>query len=69
MLALSSQMGAQYYGDCDLVDWKTAGLAKPTKAKAVLETIERASVDHQYGTLSRDDLQRVQTTLKEVLGL
>ena len=69
VMALSSQMDAHYHGDCDLNDWRSAGLPLPTKAKAVVETIERNKVDLQYGSLSATDLQRVKENLRELLGL
>ncbi|MDP3768280.1 MAG: hypothetical protein Q8S13_09710, partial [Dehalococcoidia bacterium] len=58
-----------YHGDCDIVDWKSAGLAMPTKAKGVIQTIDRASVDRQYGTLSAGDLQRVRDSIRAILCL
>ena len=69
MMALTTQRGNLYYGDCDLVDWRSAGLPKPTKAKGVLQTIERGTIVRQLGSLSPDDLQRVQIKLKAIFGL
>ena len=68
VVALSSKIDATYYGDCDIVDWQAAGLALPTKAKGVVETVDRASIDRQYGTLSSDDLGRVKDSLRLILG-
>jgi len=69
VVALSSQLASTYHGDCDIVDWKSAGLPLPTKAKGVIETIDRASVDYQYGMLSSADLERVKDSLRLILGL
>jgi mRNA-degrading endonuclease toxin of MazEF toxin-antitoxin module len=69
VVALSSKMDNVYHGDCDIVDWKAAGLPLPTKAKGVVETVDRASIDLQYGNLSNDDLGRVKDSLRLILGL
>lgn len=69
VLAVSSQTAAAYHGDCQLVDWKSAGLILPSKAKGVIETIDRSSIDHQYGVLSNSDLARVKQSLRLILGL
>ena len=69
VLALSSQVGASYHGDCELVDWLSAGLPLPTKAKGVIETVDRLSIDHQYGILTADDLERIKDSVRTILGL
>lgn len=69
VIALSSQVTVTYYGDCDLVDWNRAGLPLPTKAKGVLQTVDRASIDHQYGSLTDADLRRVRQSVRQILGV
>ena len=69
VIALSSKVDVSYYGDCDIIDWEAAGLPLPTKAKGVIQTVERESIDHQYGSLTNDDLDRVKGTVRMVLGL
>ena len=69
VVALSSKIAVTYHGDCDIVDWQAAGLPLPTKAKGVVETVDRASIDLQYGTLSNDDMRRVKDSLRLILGL
>ena len=69
VLALSSQMDVTYHGDCELLDYRGAGLPAPTKAKGVIETVTRASVDHQYGSLTAEDFERVKESLREILNL
>ena len=69
VVALSTQRRAEYYGDCDLVDWSSAGLPQPTKAKGVIQTIERTTVDRRLGTLSPADFERVRESLRLILGL
>ncbi len=69
VLALTGSVHVAYHGDCDIVDWKSAGLAKETKAKGVVETILRSDVDRQYGSLSAADWRRVQESLRLILNL
>ena len=69
VLALSSQMQVTYYGDCELLDYKGAGLPAPTKAKGVIETVAQASIDHQYGFLTAVDFVRVKDSVREILNL
>jgi hypothetical protein len=58
-----------YYGDCDIVDWKAAGLPLPTKAKGVIQTVERDSIDYQYGSLTNDDLESVKSSVRMLFAL
>ena len=69
VLALSSQMDVSYYGDCDLLDYRGAGLSAPTKAKGVIQTVAQASIDYQYGSLTADDFERIKDSLREILNL
>ena len=69
VVALSTQRGASYYGDCDLYDWRDAGLPRPTKAKGVLQTIDRSTIERQLGTLSSSDLDRVRDSVRLILCL
>jgi mRNA-degrading endonuclease toxin of MazEF toxin-antitoxin module len=69
VVAVTGSVQVGYHGDCDIFDWKTAGLAKKSKAKGVLQTIDRTSVDYQYGQLTTADLQRVQDSVRLVLNL
>ena len=69
VLALSSQMDLTYYGDCELLDYKGAGLPAPTKAKGVIETVTQASIVHRYGFLTADDFKRVKDSVREILNL
>ena len=69
VLALTGSVHIAYHGDCDIQDWQVAGLAKESKAKGVLQTIDRASVDYQYGHLSPADLDRVKDSLRLILNV
>ena len=69
VVALSTQRGAVYYGDCDLQDWREAGLPRPTKAKGVIQTIDRSSIERCLGALSSSDLDRVKESVRLILCL
>ena len=69
MVALSTQVASAYFGDCDIDDWQTAGLPMPTKAKGVVRTIEQEMITRHVGNLTGSDLQRVQQSIRDILGL
>jgi mRNA interferase MazF len=69
VVALSTQRGAIYYGDCDLHDWRDAGLPRPTKAKGVIQTIDRSTIERRLGVLSSSDLDRVKGSVRLILRL
>jgi len=69
VVAISCQLDASYYGDYVLSDWKTAGLPRPSKAKGVIETIDRSTIEHTYGELSEQDFDQLKTCLRSMLGL
>ena len=69
MMALTTNMDDHYFGDCDLQDWASANLPKPTKAKGVIQTIEQKLIRRRFGTLSPDDFTRVRDSLREIMGI
>lgn len=69
IVALTTQMRSNYFGDYDLVDWATAGLPLPSRAKGVIQTIERQAIERKFGKLSVRDLERVQDSVRQILGL
>jgi mRNA interferase MazF len=69
MLAVTGQSGRQYFGDCTIVDWQAAGLAMPSTAKGVLRTIERSLFRRYLGSLTPSDCQRVDQSLRLIMGL
>jgi mRNA-degrading endonuclease toxin of MazEF toxin-antitoxin module len=69
VVALSTQRAATYYGDCDLADWRVAGLPQPTKAKGVIQTIDRSTIERRLETLSSADLDRVKQSARLILCL
>jgi mRNA interferase MazF len=69
VVALSTQRAATYYGDCDLADWQMAGLPQPTKAKGIIQTVDRSTVERRLGTLSPADFERVKESVRLILCL
>ena len=69
IVALTTNTRDSYYGDCNLNDWRAAGLPKPTKAKGVIQTMERQMIERRLGTLSAADLNSVKQSLRDILGL
>lgn len=69
VVALSTQRAATYYGDCDLADWQMAGLPQPTKAKGIVQTVDRATIERRLGTLSPADFDRVKDSVRLILCL
>jgi len=69
VVAVSCQVGASYYGDYVLSDWKAAGLPLPSKAKGIISTIDRSTIEHTFGNLSGRDFQQLKTCIRYILGL
>ncbi len=69
IIALTTQMKSAYFGDYDLMDWQSAGLPAPSRSKGVIQTIERASIERQFGRLTSRDFDAVQNTVRLILGL
>ncbi|MBN2456548.1 MAG: type II toxin-antitoxin system PemK/MazF family toxin [Sedimentisphaerales bacterium] len=69
VIALSTQVGNSYYGDYILKDWQTAGLPQPTKAKGVVETIDRTTIEQTLGNLSNNDFKNLKDCVRSILEL
>lgn len=69
MLAVTGRAGRAYFGDCQIVDWKQAGLVKPSTAKGVFRTIDQRLVHQHLGTLTAADYSRVQDSVKSIFGV
>lgn len=68
MVGLTTELGRNYFGDCLIQEWQEAGLPKPSVAKGVIQTISQAMVDRRLSTLTSNDLGRVQSSVKQILG-
>jgi hypothetical protein len=68
MMALTTSKRA-YFGDCELQEWKAAGLPQATRAKGVIQTIERVTIERQLGKLTPTDFERVKQSVRTILEL
>lgn len=69
LLAITSQVRpAPTVGEVAIVQWRAAGLLKPSVIKPIATTIEASLVIRQLGTLGSDDLQALRQVLAAVLG-
>lgn len=69
VVALTTQMRNDYFGDCDILDWREAGLPAASRAKGVIQTIERRTIEKAYGTLTDMDFVRLQDSIRQILWL
>ena len=69
VVALSGQLTNSYYGDYVLTDWRAAGLPQPCKAKGIIQTIDRATIERSFGTLSQQDFNNLKDCTRSMLGL
>jgi mRNA interferase MazF len=69
LMAITSQVRpAPTLGEVAVVQWRAAGLLKPSVIKPLVTTIEASLVVRQLGTLSSDDQQALRQVLAAVLG-
>jgi len=69
LMAITSQVRpAPTVGEVAVVQWRAAGLLKPSVIKPLVTTIEASLVIRQLGTLSSDDQQALRQVLAAVLG-
>ena len=69
VVALSGRLTNQYYGDYELSDWRVAGLPQPSKAKGIIQTIDRTTIEQTFGTLSDNDFNNLKDCIRTVLCL
>jgi len=69
IVPLTTNLSTIRFGDYTLLDWAAAGLPRPSLAKGVVETVERATFQSVLGRLTVRDLHAVDSSLRAVLGL
>ncbi len=69
VVALTTQTRADYFGDCDIIDWQQAGLPAASRSKGVIQTIEQRAIKSSYGVLSTTDFSRLQDSIRQILSL
>ncbi len=69
ILAVTSQARPQAaFGEAAVVQWKEAGLLRPSVLKPVVATIERGLVLRKLGRLAEEDRAALRKVLGEILG-
>jgi mRNA interferase MazF len=69
IMAITSQAHtAPDFASIELINWKTAGLLKPSYAKPVLTTIEQTLVIQRMGSLSLNDQNALRQMLTQIIG-
>jgi len=56
-------------GECQLVDWKQAGLSQPSVVRPKLFTVESSLIVRTAGRVTDDDMQRIEAALRMVTQL
>jgi len=69
LMAITSQVRpAPAVGEVAVVEWRAAGLLKPSVIKPLVTTIEASLVIRQLGTLGSDDQRALREVLAAVFG-
>lgn len=55
-------------GDCKIINWKEAGLLKPSIVKAMITTVEKSLVIRKLGKIQNIDMENINKSLGKVLG-
>jgi mRNA interferase MazF len=67
IMAITSQLRPTTF-DAELVDWRAAGLLKPSAVKPVITTVAQNLVRKSLGTLTSSDQQRLKEMLGKIVG-
>ena len=69
ILAVTSQVRPRAkVGEAAVVEWKEAGLIKPSVLKPLIATIERGLVKRKLGRLAEEDRDALRRVLGEIIG-
>jgi mRNA interferase MazF len=69
ILAVTSQARPQAaFGEAAVVQWKEAGLLKPSVLKPVFATVQRGLVLRKLGRLAEEDRRALRDVLRTMLG-
>jgi mRNA-degrading endonuclease toxin of MazEF toxin-antitoxin module len=69
LVAVTTRVEYSLPGDWIIRDWRVAGLRAPSRALAVIETVNLDLLGPVLGKLSEADLRGVESSLRSVLGL
>ncbi|MCP5048624.1 MAG: type II toxin-antitoxin system PemK/MazF family toxin [bacterium] len=67
--AITSNVSRSLTGDTRIKQWQEAGLLFPSTVMGIFQTIKRGMIERKLGTLSKEDFQSVQESLKLALGI
>jgi mRNA interferase MazF len=66
---ITGNLSTRQADDTLLADWAAASLLKPSVVKGIIGTVEQRLVVRVLGTLSANDLHKVEQTFANALGL
>lgn len=70
LASITGNLGASVHvGDHLVVDWKRAGLLKPSLVQAKLATVESSCLARKLGRMTSRDMQTVEDGLRRAMGL
>jgi mRNA interferase MazF len=70
IMAITSQIRpSAMFGEVIIIDWRAAGLLKPSAIKPVLASIEKSMILRKLGRLEEADRQELREALQKILGL
>lgn len=68
--SITSQLNAlPHRGDRVIMDWKAAGLLRPSLAQTKIATVEQSMITRRLGHLGRDDWTAVEAGIRAALDL
>ena len=67
LVAITSKVDDLTIGEALLINWKEAGLVKPSAFKSVIFTVEKQFIDKTIGELTKTDKEILSDCLKQVL--
>ena len=69
IMAITSRTDRILTGDHLIRDWREAGLLFPSVATGIIRTIKQDMLNRKLGTMSRADMQVIDTNLRAALSL
>jgi len=68
VMAITSNIKRVLFGDTKIDKWREAGLIYPSLATGIIRTIKVSVIIRKLGTLSKQDLQKIQKNLRKEIG-
>lgn len=70
VMAVTSQIRSTvHWGDTTVLDWKQAGLVKPSVIKPIIATVGKRLIFRRLGHLGQEDRKTLQETLRRIIGV